>query len=409
MASDLQVLQKVEHFIQSRRGKITIGDVAAATTLWKVFVKVYKAAIGIILIVYTVIFVLLLLFAAASGSSSDSRNRRSSSASIDLGALFRLLFSLIEWKSVEREVQWETDSSGFRYPVYRNPLSETSKRGKKKKRFLQAVYDFVFGPEYPRYSPLDDAKEAAAFLYFNDGLLTSGHIVGLTGKAFDVAESRFTEYLARFQGDAEVSDEGIVVGRFPKLTKEAVQTPPSKRAIIPYPDEADPPVVHNGNTTGQNIAIIIMNAFNLGMSWAVINHFYIVDVPFETAQLLEIALGYFPFVVSVLYFLIPLLRIPYLLYRKRKRAQEILRKKLFRSILWLRGDPATEEDILRRAHIQDSEMSVAKQTLAKLITELRGELTLTEDGQPQYEFSRFHREIIVGPWFRRYLGIPKNH
>ncbi len=461
MASDLQVLQQLEQYIRSHRGKITISDFAAATglpleqvqnafytlleryeckvtmdpesgnvvfafqyplrprnaksfreialsvatTAWKIFVKVYKAAIGVILIIYTVIFVLLLLFAAASGSSSDSRNRRSS-ASIDLGAIFRLLWVLAEWKSTERHIQWQTDASGFRYPVYQTPLEDSPSSKKKKKRFLQAVYDFVFGPEYPKYSPLEDAKEAAAFIYFNDGVLTSGHIVGLTGKSYEVAESRLTEYLARFQGDAEISEEGIVIGHFPKLTREAIKTPPSKELIIPYPDEADPPVVHNGNTTGQNIAIIAMNAFNLGMSWAVINYFSLAGVSISTAQLLEVALGYFPFIVSVLYFIIPILRIPYVLHRKQKREREIVRKKLFRSILWLRGAAATEEDILRRANITDSEIAIAKSILAKLVLELQGELNLTDDGKPQYEFSRLHREIIVGSWFRRYLGIP---
>jgi len=149
--------------------------------LWKTFQIIYKAAIGIILIVYTAIFIIILLAIIVASSSSD-RDRRDSGINLNIfGGIFRAIFEglyLMSWTSAIQDV---ADPSGLRYKKY-------APEKNKGKNFVQSVFHFVFGPDNPPVDKFADEKEALAYVRKRSrGKLTAADIVLLTGCTYDEA------------------------------------------------------------------------------------------------------------------------------------------------------------------------------------------------------------------------------
>ncbi|MER3329779.1 MAG: hypothetical protein RIF34_09400, partial [Candidatus Kapaibacterium sp.] len=63
-----------------KRGEKTFQEklAVAINFFWEVFKKIYKVAIGVILILYTLIFVVIIMVAASQGGDKDRRNNNSS-------------------------------------------------------------------------------------------------------------------------------------------------------------------------------------------------------------------------------------------------------------------------------------------------------------------------------------------
>lgn len=284
-----------------RRGKKTIKEILqnVLEILWKGFQIVYKASIGIILIFYTVIFILILIAIIFAGRSSD-RDSKIDIGSI-LGGLFRGILDAYTFSLITRDISYRYDDYGYRYKSYQPEKN----RGK---GFVKSVFSFVFGPERPKYDPLEDAKEAIAFIRQNNGRITAGHIVALTGLSFEEAEARLAEYAVKFNGELEITEEGYVVAEFTDLMNKASDEFKGGKIVF-YEDEVEPPYELTGNSSGRNFAIAGMNLFNLFMSFILINSFNETIYAHEnmsTSELIMynlqefgwivIVLGYFPFI-----------------------------------------------------------------------------------------------------------------
>jgi len=173
-----------------KRGRKTLKEIMqlGIDAIWKVFKVIYKASIGIILVFYTVLFVLVLL-ALVFGGRSDSRDSKIDIGAI-LGGLFRGILDAYTFTAITRNMSYGYDGYGYKFKTFK-PEKD------KGKGFVQSVFSFVFGPDRPIYDPLDDAKEAAAFIRMNNGRITAGHIVALSGVKYDEAEARLAEYAVR--------------------------------------------------------------------------------------------------------------------------------------------------------------------------------------------------------------------
>ncbi len=367
------------------RGSKTWGErwQSIKATLWKGFKVTYKALTGVILAGYTVIFAAILIgLAVAGGGDNDDDNFNPAHV---LGMMFRLIWEAVFWHTMLHPIEYDVDSSGMRYRRF--------KQKEKKKSFITSVFDFVFGPEVPGPDADEDAREVAAFARKHQAEITPGHVVALSGVTYSEAEERLADYLVRFKADAHVREDGVVVADMHTLTQRAGAV--EEAPIIMYPDEVDPPVVHNGNTGGKNAMIIAMNIFNLGFS------FFILAASFNTGEFtdvqigggaltaLQIALGYFPLAFSVLFFAIPLGRYIKLPRKKKKRERSIIRKKMMRLILENADRPLTRNELLSVANRTPE----AEPVLDALAIELQADTELDSNGEMLYIFERLRREL----------------
>ncbi len=361
-----------------KRGKKTFKEISTAilTVLWKAFQVVYKASIGIVLIVYTVVFFVILAIMFGT-----SRDRDDNPIGDIIGGILRAIFEAMFWTSVLQPVQYEVDRSGYKYKTYQKDKN-------KGKNFIKSVYSFVFGPDRPVYDYLADAKEAIAFIRKNNGKITAGHIIALTGVNYPEAEKRLAEYATKYKGELHIVDDEILVADFTQLLNTT--NPPIEGGKIEYyVDEVEPPYQITGNTGGRNGAIITMNTFNLIMSFLI--------YPFATQYLsgsVAFFISIFPFVFSVSFFLIPLARIPYVVIKEQKRKLNILRKKLF-DIIVSANVPLTAEQIIEYAKINASDKSKAMSLLEKLILDLEGKIDLDESGKALIHFPRLMKELQI--------------
>ena len=346
---------------------------------WKIFKAIYKAAIGVILIVYTVAFVILLLGLMIAGS----RGGKDSDGFGDLiGGLFRAIFEgirLAAWTGLV--TRYEPERGSTRYKKFQPEPN-------KGKSFIQSVYSFVFGPERPPFDPLADAREAAAFIRKNRGRLTAGHIIALAGPTYDRAEALMAEYAVRFRGELEIAESGTVVGTYTELLESV--TPDLAGGVIEYyADEVEPPYEFTGNSTGRNVGIACMNLFNLVMSLVGLGYF-----SFEMESVpLALALGIFPLIFSVLFFAIPIGRIPFVLGLRQRRERSVMRKRMVRAIMAAAPAPLSLEGLIQAKAVQPEEGPLARSVLEQLLREMRGHLELDPNGIVLYSFPR-----LVADW-----------
>ena len=372
-----EVLFRFEYPLRKRGSKTLrekLHDLRAF--LWKIFVIVYKASIGIVLLTYFLIFVAILIGAMFSrGSDNDDRDN---GPSLLLGAMFRALLEAFVWSRIYRgDVEFGIDSDGMRY---RRPKTKKEKGENKFAKFIKGVYAFVFGPERPEFGERDQAREVAAFVQKNHGKLTSGQLIALTGWTYDEAETRLADYLVKFKGSPEIEESGTVVGEFPQLEDGKAD----ESAIVYYQDETEAPYELTGNGGGLNAAIVGMNLFNLAASGYLLVNFDIHPL-----------LGIVPLIYSALFFLIPLARIPLVKRAEQRRHRQNIRRKIFDVLIAVDGNPVSDAWILQSARIPDADHQTARDILGEMVIELQGEISLNDQGQPLYTFPRLWRELQV--------------
>ncbi|HKA87642.1 MAG TPA: hypothetical protein VKE22_08250 [Haliangiales bacterium] len=190
-----------------RRDEITLRERLRAVGRWlaRAGMWAFKVWITVTLIVYFVVFVVVLLAAMFGGRSDDRDNR----GGPDLGWIFWLFWP--DWR-------YGSTYGGYR-DAYGRRLPPRDTKGRKK--LIQAVYDFVFGPVRPAPDKLADEREVLGFLRAHDGRMTSTDLVAMFGWSYRQAEEESTRLLADYDGDPEVTDDGVIVYAFPKLLKSA--------------------------------------------------------------------------------------------------------------------------------------------------------------------------------------------
>jgi hypothetical protein len=383
-----------------KRGKKTIKEMAlnALDALWKVFKMIYKASIGFVLVLYTVIFVVILIALIFGGRGND----RDSKFDIGdlLGGLFRGIMDAFTFSYIIGGYNYQVDSDGYRYKI---PKKEKNKGT----GFVKSVFSFVFGPDREEYDPLDDAKEAAAFIRRNNGKINTGNIVALTGVNFEEAEARLAEYAARFNGDLSISEEGVIIAEFTDMMNKATQEFDGGKIVF-YEDEIEAPYLVTGNEGSRNALIIGMNLFNLAMSGVMMSFFsstyQVYDIP-TTREIifsrihefswLVFGLGWFPMIFSIIFFIIPILRFFKVDYQNKKREYNILRKKLIGAFVRNQGKEISLDEVAYKININKEEINKVKILLEKLIIELKGELNIDSSGNPIYSFPRLSGELGI--------------
>ncbi len=375
-----------------RRGRKTFGEIVeeVADWAWRVFKVMFKVWITVTLVVYFVIF-LVLLIALIVAASSRGGDRKSS---IRLDGVFRAFFSLFQWHTVTSTMAYRTDRQGYRYRAYE---PRTSPIRENKKSFVASVYDFVFGPTRVEIDPLANQKEVAAYLRKEKGVVTPAELVALAGWRFDEADRFLSDCLVRFQGDPVIAESGVVYGKFDQITRSAGDAEDGK--IEYFWDEYEPDYEITGNTTGRNAGIIFMNVFNLAFASLVVAAS--MDPSVSPQGSLEpwvvSVLGFVPMTFSLLFFLIPVVRIFRVSALRARRTKTNIRKRVMRAVFNTAGQAVTLEEAVEKVNAGASEQKLApelvKSALEEMLRDYEGEIVLDPRGRSKYSFPRVEREL----------------
>ena len=382
------------HFPLQKIHKKSFNEILFNTlsALWKAFTVVYKAATGVILVFYTILFIVLIIAGLLLSSSSDRDDRRGGgNVSVILIGLIRGIFEAINIIAMTSTVEVYTDPSGLTYKEY-------TKEKNGGKNFVQSVFSFVFGPDYPKPDPNENAMEMIAYIrQKSKGKLTAADIVLLSGIPYDKAEEKLAEYAAKYKGELTISEDGTIVADFTNLLNTQTKDLDGGR-IVYYHNEIDHPALHTGNSAGRNFIIMAMNAFNMYVSYSITSMAAEAAASGTTAPLspfLTFLLGWFPFIFSISFFLIPILRIPFTISYSSKRKKIILRKKIFGAIFTLPGSKFTFSQIGNAINLPKELFDKAKHTLEKLVLELQAEIQIEEDGTAVYNFEKIKSKLSI--------------
>ncbi|MCU0451078.1 MAG: hypothetical protein MUC97_14770 [Bernardetiaceae bacterium] len=391
-----------------RRGEPTSAERWAAVKqwLWQAFKVGFRVCISVMLLVYFVVFfviLLVLLLALLAQAMSDS----DSDADIDFGTPFAILGEIIRgifwWNVYSPATYYDQDDRGYAYRRYQAKDTAENKLGRRKKRkkgqddgppdktFVASVYDFVFGPPRVEPPPLANQKEVAAFLRRNQAVIGPPEVRALAGWEGEAADDFFTDCVVRFNGQAQLSENGVLYAEFPDLELSA--NAEKDAPVVWYWDEYEPPYPLTGNGAGRNAAIVGLNAFNLVASGAVL-----VGALGNLGAVGSALLGWVPFLYSLTFFAVPGLRYFNLLPRRAQRQRNNVRKRLMR-VLYRQPQAALSlPDLVAQANqLAKGEapltVAEAEPVFSQLVHELQGEAEAGDQGQVVYRFPRLAYEL----------------
>lgn len=376
--------------------------------LWRIFTVIYKAWVAVTLVAYFMVFlviVIAVLVAASSRQSSDDRRRQSSGMPIHLGSLFDLFFSIFRWRTVTGAIDYQRDAQGYRYRHYEpHPAVINTK----KKNFISGVYDFVFGPPRVELDPFGNEKEVAAYLQQNKGLVVTAELSALAGWTLPQAETFLTDCILRYRGDSKISDDPVLYGQFDELLRGVGEVETGE--VTYYWDEYEPEYELNGNSATQNTIICVMNGFNLLISFFIATgDFTAFAAPGAQSDILawlavnsawvHVVLGWIPFVFSILFFVIPLVRWGQIRTLQQRRQAQNVRKRLFKAIFARRGQPQTVEEVTAAVNRGSGEEALAsavvEAALKELTLDMPGDMDVSEMAEVQFSFPRLTAELAA--------------
>lgn len=250
-----------------RRDEPTLAEKlrTVARALTRAGVWAFKAWITITLIVYVVGFALLMLAMMFGGGD----RRRDDDRGFGGGGL-----GWLWWFIMPNWMSGGYGGYGQRYDAWGRPIEAPRPRelleGPKKK-FIYSVFDFVFGPARPEPDKLADEREILGYLRAHDGRITATDLVGMFGWSYHKAEEEVTRLLVDYDGDPEVTDDGVIIYQFPKLLKSANETAlsPSKPKSVSQRLESRPALTGNSKTA--DVLIGAFAGFNLVVSFFAAN------------------------------------------------------------------------------------------------------------------------------------------
>lgn len=374
--------------------------------LWRAFTVFYKAWIAVTLVIYFIAFLVLVIAALVAMSSRQSDDRRGGGGTpIHLGSIFDLFFSIFHWRTITGAIDYQRDAHGYRYRHYEPRPAVINHQ---KKNFMSAVYDFVFGPPRVELDPLGNAREVAAFLQQNKGIVVTAELSALAGWTLPQAETFLTDCILRYRGESKISDDPVLYGQFDELMRGVGQVETGD--IVHYWDEYEPEYELNGNSTTQNALICIMNGFNLLVAFFLattdLTEFATPGAPASVFTWLDanagwvsVVLGWIPLVFSVLFFGIPLMRWFQVRGLQRQRQVQNVRKRLFKAVFTRHGEAQTVNEVAasvnRSAEEEALSTTEVEAALKQLVLDMPGDMDVSDTAEVQYAFPRLTAELVA--------------
>lgn len=342
-----------------------------AEWLWRAFVFLFKIAIVTTLVVYFIIFLLLILglfMARVSGRRGDYDRDDDHRG----GSVFpiELLWWMLPWDFHRRTYQ---------------PLPYRYSTPKPKKKVYQQVFDFVFGPIRKKPDPGASDRETLAYIRAHQGRIVAAELVALKGLDLSQAEEEATRLMCNYNGDPEVTEEGVVVYVFREIRRSAAPTSKSSGKWNFIWDKLEQKSILTGNRPWANVVIGCMNAFNMIMPiWFIPDILLTLGLNNTSA---EIWLKWVPFYFSTTFFAVPLARVLVRAAKEPRRHLRNVRRLILQEIYTTGGTTATlipEKDrrydpgvIIKSIHERyPAKDETIKAELDKMIVSLNGDVVL---------------------------------
>jgi len=374
----------------------------SAVVVKAVLVFLFKVWIMVTLIGYFVLFLALALasvFISISAKSSGNRNRRGGSSGFNM---FSLLWRIWFYSELTR-------------PNYqRGSVARNKEPGRP---MHKAVFSFVFGEDDPNKDWEEKENKAIiAYIQANRGVVSLAEYMAFSGKNSMEAEEAILAFCAKFSGSPEVTEEGTIVYRFDELllrsssANMAELIPPVKRLKI-----------FSANTKTMNGWFIVINAVNLIFgSYFLFQTFsteqasylyafthslfsYVVENP---ANFIWTTLGITPFLFSLFFWLIPVVR--FFLEKKENDGLKLENfKRLGFSKIWSSPSKILTSSFRPQAdECRPRDIAAAEDRVIKDIGAISNpEVELSEDGKTIYAFSELEKEKRALAKYRASLDI----
>ncbi len=355
--------------------------------LWKAFMGFFKVWTMIMLVGYTVLFVLLLVAVGIAGFAATMQ-----SDDRDGGGQIGILPFLLVARFLEFMFWWNVFSPGHDrgygrgYGRRRGIFGQTGERERKKpsKPFYQKIFHYLFGPDVKKTDPLGPERAFAQFVRSRHGRITAAEWASRTGQTLEEAENALTASIVRFNGDVDVSDDGVLVYRFDELMVTAEEgerpedLPPIWNRKVSVPD-------FTSNKSSSNNWISVLNGFNLAMAAFIL---YSVNTAAVAVPLgVTIGLGWVPLVFSALFFTIPILRKFAHNKRKRRAARENERREALSIVFQSARDGEARP-------VPDT--SVPDKLQDNFLVGYDGDIEVTDEGITVFKFPRVAEEFRAG-------------
>jgi hypothetical protein len=272
---------------------------------WNAFKFLFKIVIMATLVFYVLFFAVLLIAAmvamASGGSSSSSDSRRGPIAPIFwIGRIFYV-----------PQQRHYGPRQGLR----------AGATAKKSEPLYKKIFAFVFGPDAANdvvVDPFGGEKRVLDFIRHQKGVITAADLAGHTGWTRQRADSELAGLMFRHEGDVRVTKNGTLLYTFGGVARTADA---GRRVSMARPAwesfEGKKPLT--GNTPGTNFAIAAFNGFNLIMSFfggSLLS--YVLEAPIPLWG--HFAVGVFPFLFSLVFFAVPLMRLLAIVKENASRA-----------------------------------------------------------------------------------------
>ena len=355
--------------------------------LLKAFTVVYKASLAVVLVVYAVAFIVLIVAAAlALSAAAEDEGPLEFIGHMVLG-VFRAIFDFtlfVDPVVVDVAYASRTDRHGYTYkePVKESEFAKARKKKKAaqtgddddepaKKGFITSVYDFVLGPARVVVDERHQHKEVAAFVRQNDGLLTIGHVQALSGMPRPEAEAFFARFVAEQDGHVDITDDGVLLAHFDDLMMSKSTDADTK--VEYFWNEYEAPHKITGNTFGMNVLVAAVAAFN----W------FCGTVILTTPDLLgawTVWLGLIPTVIFSLFFVLPVVRMPYVWWQNHQHHKRNLKRRVYKAIFKGEGNQPTFADVVAQANaVSTTEERLHVDGSAGLIKDVAAEINVDVD------------------------------
>jgi hypothetical protein len=369
---------------------------------------VVRAWLLIAMIGYALIFVAILIGLTFAKGSNDRDDGASIGAGL-IGGLFRAIADAMFWTFHPFSPLYMGRSYGYGGFAGQR---EVRVRDPNAVPFYEKVNRFVFGPSAPPEDPHAMRTRILEEIRAQKGRIGLADVMRVTGLPRDQADPLMARLMLDHDGDVEVAEQGGIVYRFEGMRRTAEEPASasasgarSRRAAWDTPATL-PPLT--GNDGGSNIAIALLNGFNLLASSWVLTHGLTISnlftllttrVPKGAPPLVlpydgvPIALGVVPLVFSLALFVLPLARAVARTRKEKAVARENARLAILREVLTRapKKEPVPDETLRVAYRIATGEDPSSKEITARVV-DLGGDVDTGPNGEVRYRFADLEAE-----------------
>jgi len=368
---------------------------------------IVRAWVMIVLVGYVALFIAILI-GLMFANQNDRNDRRGRLPGADLALVFvRILADAFFW-TFHPFSPFAVGSGGYGSygGAFASPgaPARSRKAAKDETPFYEKVNRFFFGPTPAPVDPRTTERKVLAELRAQKGRIGLADVMRVTGLPRDKADPLMARLMLDYDGDVAVSEEGGIYYHFESMRKTAeADVAPSSTARRPPAAWEEPKALAplTGNTTGSNVLIFGLNAFNLIMSLVAIDqNLTLAKIPYLFSRVSRIpfadlpymgtpiVLGVVPLVFSIALLLVPAARALTIPLRARALAREKGRLAILRAVLARIGkkEPVTDRALVEAWKDATGATPDSKEVTRRVV-ELGGGAEIEEGtGEVRYRF-----------------------